>query len=241
MMLISDILFVAFGIVALLKKDNKFSKFTLIWLILAPLPAALTRDQVQAVRSFNMVIPLVLISSYGLVFVVDKVRNFKSGFLHFSGYLLLSIISVSSLIYFLDSYFIHLPIHDAKYWSYGYKQVVEKVTPIQGNYQKILFQQSYDQPYIFFLFFQKYDPSKYQKQAKLLENKYGDVGLVERLDNIYFQGWSWPYATGEKDTLIIGNDVAIPSDWSRKDYNLISEIKYPDNFMTAFRILETKY
>jgi 4-amino-4-deoxy-L-arabinose transferase-like glycosyltransferase len=239
-MLICDLVFLAFGIVALIKMGNKFSKFSLVLLILAPLPAALSRDEVQAVRSFNMVIPLVLISSCGLVFLVGKIRKVRFVLLRLSYYILLTAIFIGSLVYFMDSYFIHLPIHDAKYWNWGYKQVVEVVTPIQKNYQKIYFQQSYDQPYIYFLFYQKYDPTKYQKQAKLQESQYGDVGLVEKLDNIYFLGWSWPFATGEKNTLIIGNDVAIPSDWSRKDYSLVAEIKYPDKFMTAFRILETK-
>src|SRR4030042_2291310 len=239
MMLFSDLVFIFFGIFALIKTNSKLSKFVFFWLILSPLPAALTRDQVQAVRAYNMVIPLILITSCGFLSVIDKAKDLK-GILRNISFGFLVLLCFFSYVYFMDSYFVHLPVHNAKYWNYRYKQVIKEITPIQGNYKDILFQQSYDQPYIYFLFFQKYDPSEYQKQAHLLENRFGDVGLVENLDNVQFLGWSWPYATGEKDTLIIGNDVAIPSGWSRKDYNLVSEIKYPDNFMTAFRILETK-
>ena len=137
----------------------------------------------------------------------------------------------------MDSYFIHLPIHNAQHWQHGYKQAVKYITPIQNDYNKIIFQQSYAQPYIYFLFFQKHDPADYQKQASLVEGGV-DVGLVERLDNIEFVRFSWPHATGEKGTLIIGDEVGIPPDFSRNSYRLLREIKYPDGYKTAFRILE---
>jgi hypothetical protein len=212
----------------------------LLWLILSPLPAVLTRDQVQAVRGYNMVIPLTIISSFGIVQLIKLTKSVRFKNLYTISYILYTFIFIGSLVYFLESYFFHLPIHNARYWNYGYKQVIQTITPIQKNYNRIIFQQSYDQPYIYFLFYQKYDPKKYQSQATLSYYLGPDVGLVERLDNIYFMGFSWPYATGEKSTLIVGTDVGVSKDYNPKDYNLIKEIKYPDNFMTAFRILETK-
>lgn len=239
MLLMVDLLLLPLGVFYLIRKGGNFSKLTFLWLILSPLPAVLTRDQVQAVRGYNMVIPLTLISAYGFASLLEFVKGVNKR-LRFIVFGLIIILFITSLIYFLDSYFIHLPIHNAKYWSYGYKQVVQKMLPIQDNYKTVYFQQSYDQPYIYYLFYSKYDPSVYQKQANLSYYLGPDVGLVEKLDNIHFSGWSWPYATGEKSTLIIGNSVAIPADFNPKDYNLISEIKYPDGYMSAFRIVETK-
>jgi hypothetical protein len=80
---------------------------------------------------------------------------------------------------------------------------------------------------------------RYQAQAKLTETGI-DVGLVESLDNISFSSFSWPYPTDQKSTLVIADNVGIPSDFKEDDYNLISEIRFPDNFMTAFRIVEIK-
>ncbi len=242
MLMLFDLLLLPFGIYYLVGQKSRFSKFIFLWLFLSPFPAVLTRDQVQAVRAFNMVIPLSLISAYGLVKILT-ISNALVDKFRVAGSLVIGILVIifsGSLIYFLDSYYIHLPIHNAKYWNYGYREVIEKMLPIQKNYRTIYFQQSYNQPYIYYLFYSKYDPSKYQRSANLTNYMGPDVGLVEKLDNISFSGWSWPYATGEKSTLIIGDSVAIPSDFNSKDYNLISEIKYPDNFMTAFRIVETK-
>jgi hypothetical protein len=240
MFLISDIFLLIAGFVGILKKKSKSIIFILLWLLLSPLPAALTRDQVHAVRSLNLVIPLTIILAFGLLMVVNWIRRLKSPLLLTTSYLLLIGVYVVSVIYFLDAYFVHMPIHNAKYWYYGYKQVVEKVTPIQNNYDQIIFQQSYDQPYIYFLFYQKYDPVKYQAQAKLIESKVGDVGLVKSLDNISFEPFSWPFADDKPGALIIGNPIVIPEDYSQDVYKLVSEIKYSDNLETAFRILEVK-
>jgi len=233
MLQLFDIVLIPIGLIGLIRHRNRMTAFVFLWLILSPLPAVLTRDQVQAVRAYNMIIPLTIISAFGLSYLLSVVKKP----IYYMPY---TIFFFCSLIYFLDSYFIHLPMHNAKYWSYGYKQVVEDLLPIQNNYKTVYFQQSYDQPYIYYLFYSKYDPAKYQKNAELSFYLGPDVGLVEKLDNIRFSGWSWPYATGEKSTLIIGNSVAIPADFNPNDYDLISEIKYPDNFMTAFRILEAK-
>jgi len=245
-----DIVLIPIGLISLIRHKSRMTDFVLLWLLLSPLPAVLTRDQVQAVRAFNMVIPLAIVSAYGALTLINYFKKFRftdyglSKSKHvFLRYLLFTVycsLFTVSFLYFLDSYFIHLPIHNAKHWSYGYKQVIEDLLPIQNNYKTVYFQQSYDQPYIYYLFYSKYDPAKYQKNAILSYYLGPDVGLVEKLDNIRFSGWSWPYATGEKSTLIIGNSVAIPGDYNPKDYNLLSEIEYPDNFMTAFRILETK-
>ena len=238
MFLLFDLVLVVAGFIALIKHKNKFSQFVFIWLILAPLPSALSRDQVQAVRSLNMVIPLVLILGFG-VYSLRSMRSRFSPPAFLIGLAGLILVYLTNYIYFLDSYFVHLPIHNAKYWFYGYKQSVEKVDSVQANYKKIIFQQSYNQPYIYFLFYQKYDPAKYQTQAKLTESETGDVGLKERLDNVYFQNISWPYKSNEKEIMLVGDAVTIPEDLSQ-DYNLISEIRYPNTTETAFRILEVK-
>ena len=241
MLLFSDIFLLIIGFFTLFKnKFNKVGIFVILWLILSPLPAVLSRNQVHAVRALNMVIPLTLISAFGLSYILSLLKRIKKSMLHATCYLLLTVIFLSSLIYFLDSYFIHMPIQNAKLWDYGYKQIVNAVTPIQSNYKKIVVQQSYDQPYIYFLFYQKYDPYKYQSNAKLKESSFGDVGLVETLDNITFQDYSFPYVSSLRPILIVGDGTRIPVDYQKFGFNLITDIKYPDGIFTAFRILDTE-
>lgn len=236
-LLLSDILFLIVGFIALIKtKVNKFYYFMLLWLVLAPLPAILSRDQVHAVRAFNMVFPAIFICSLGFSYILS-IKKFRAIVKLSTAFAL-----VLSLIYFLDAYFIHMPVHNAKYWEYGYKQIVEAVAPIQNNYKQIKIQQSYSQPYIYFLFYQKYDPSAYQQKAKLKESEYGDVGQVEQLDNICFCAIDWSINRGEKGMLFVADPVRIPPEDSKDEnqFSVIREIKYPKSADTAFRVVEVK-
>jgi len=234
MLLLSDIILIVLGFVALVRKGlSKSTALVWLWLILSPLPSALTRNEVHSIRAMNMVIPLVIILSFGLQKILSS-KYFK--FAYFVVFLL-------SFAYFLDAYFIHLPIHQAKLWEYGYKQIVKEITPIQKNYQRIVVQQSFAQPYIYFLFYQKYDPNKYQKQVVFSESGFkGDVGYVNKLDNIEFTIINWTLFRGDRGTLFAADPETIPPKDSSDPnlFRVIADIKYPDGIYTAFRVLEVK-
>ncbi len=231
MFLVSDAVLMAVGFAAIVRERLKGENlFVGLWLILATLPSILSRDQVHAVRAYNMLIPFIIIMAQGLSLLITKYRLLFAVF---------ALIYLVNYVYYLDAYFIHLPRHDSQYWEYGYKQIVEAVAPIQANYKTIKVEQSYAQPYIYFLFFEKYDPAKYQKQAHLTESKYGDVGLVEKLDNIEFSAIDWSADMGHKGELIVADPFKMPpgdsSDPNR--FKLIKEIRYLDG-KTAFRVVE---
>ncbi|MGD0523321.1 MAG: hypothetical protein ABSA43_02070, partial [Candidatus Microgenomates bacterium] len=231
---LADLILLAAGVIIFIRgKWVKEKLFVALWLILAPLPAVLSRDEISAVRALNLAIPLIIILAFGLEFIVVNLHKVRW---------LVGFIYLISYIYFLDAVFVHIPAHDSQYWEYGYKQIVQIVTPIQNKYKVIKVQQSYAQPYIYFLFYQKYDPAKYQKQAKLIESKYGDVGQVEHLDNIYFAPIDWSVNRGESGTLFVADTIRIPPEDSKDTslFNQIAEIKYLNGRDTAFRIIAVK-
>jgi len=236
MLLLGDIALLVFGVISFIKYGfKKESIFVWVWLLLSPLPAALSRDQVHAIRAYHEVIPLTIILAFGLSGLAQMKNKFiKAGF---------GILYLAGFIYFLDAYFVHLPAHNSQYWGYGYKQIVEAVTPIQGNYKQIKIQKSFEQPYIYFLFYQKYDPAKYQAQAKLTENENrADVGQVEKLDNICFCAIDWSINRGDHGMLIVADPIRMPYEDSKDEklFKLVKEIKYLNGKDTAFRIVEVK-
>lgn len=233
---LGDLILLILGFFALSKLGTrKEALFIWFWLILAPFPAALSRDEVHAIRSFHLVIPIILICSLGAKSLLEYRGKLAKLFL-----VGVSAFYLFGYIRFLDAYFVHLPKHNSKYWEYGYKQIVETITPIQASYKKIKVQQSFAQPYIYFLFYQKYDPTKYQKQAKLIESPYGDVGQIERLDNIYFSPIDWSINRGERGVLFVADTIRIPPEDSSDPnlFKLIKEIKYLNGADVAFRIIE---
>lgn len=241
MLLLGDIVLIVVGAFSFLKKGkSKEALFVWLWLVLSPLPAVLSRDQVHAVRAINMQVPLIILISFGLMTFFD---NFKktSSVLVLSGFF--AMFYVAGFVYFLDAYFVHVPAHDSIYWNYGYKQIVETVTPLEKDYKIIKVQQSFAQPYIYFLFYQKYDPAKYQKNAKLVSSgNINDVGYILTLDNIQFAPIDWSVNRGEHGTLFVADPVRIPPEDSSDTnlFKLVSEIKYLNGRDIAFRILAVK-
>ncbi len=225
--IIDGLLFII-GVIYLIRTHSHAAKLLFAWLLLFPLPAALSRDSIQSVRSLNLVIPIILITSIGLGIGLKRVKY---------PILIVYLVLISR---FVDLEFIHSPFLTGKYWFYGHKQVVQEITKIQSQYSKILVNQSFDQPYIFFLFYQKYDPAKWWPQANLSTGLNGDVGLISKLDNIEFRPLAW---SGDKylpNTLIVAYPLAVdPLAKLDPDVNLLKEITYPDK-TTAFYIFETK-
>jgi len=234
-LLLADLVFLPFGIFYLIKNWKvKESKFIFLWLLLAPLPAALSRDQVHAVRAYNMVIPFVVISALGVVTIAKRLRV--------TGCALVIFLIAGSLIYYLDSYFVHQPKHNSQYWEYGYKQAVEVAVANKDRYTKVHFRQSFAQPYIYYLFFTKYPPADYQKQAHLIESEYGDVGRVEQIDNIYFLPIDWTLNRGDSGTLFVADPVRIPPQDSNSEieFEIVSEVKYLDGKSISQRVVGVK-
>ena len=233
-----DILFLTLGSVYLIKNKTRGSGFIWWWLVVSVLPSALTRDSIQAVRSLNMILPLSILIGLGLCEVYSWLRRRKRlAFILIGGFVLL--IYGYCFIYYLDMYYFHYPLKSSEYWQYGYKEAVEEVYKNQGEYSKIVFTQEYGQPYIFWLFYNQYDPSSYQRQALLTENPYGDVGAIEGFDNIEFRDVYWPNDRSLKNSLFIGTEEGLPlRDINPDEAVIIKEIIFK-NGKIAFRIVET--
>lgn len=239
MMYILDVVMLGIGLFYLIAKKRKpLDNFMLYWLIIAPIPSALTRDSISAVRSFSMVIPLVFISSYGIIFLINLSKRKLTRRLTIT---LISFIYLFFLIRYLDLYFVHDPLATSKDRLYGYKQAVSQLLINRKEKEKIIFTNIYGQPYIFYLFYSKYDPRKYQVNANLKENPWGDVGEVTNIDNIEFRKIYFPDDRANKNTLFIGDEFDLPvlDIVDQGNITYIDEIKYL-NGKTAFRIVETK-
>ena len=236
-----DLIFLAFGLAYLFsRKRNLWDNFMLFWLLLAPVPAALTRDSISSVRSFIMVIPLIYISAIGINVFLDALRKEKA--IVYKGVIFLLIVAYGFLfVRFLDLYFVHDPKFTSENRLYGYKKAMAYVNSLGKNKNKIIFTNKYGQPYIFYLFYSQYDPVNYQKEAFLKENPFGDVGEVERIDNIEFRKIYFPDDQSNKNSLFIGDefDLPIKDIVGQEKIAFLKEVQFL-NGKTAFRIVETR-
>lgn len=253
MFLFLDIFIFILGFIVLSKFG--FSKGALLvwfWLLFAPLPAALSRDSIHGVRSFNMVFPLVIVLSLGAYQLLRFLKKpwGKLMVLVFIAFYL------SNYLYYLDQYFVHIPQRTSQYWQYGYKQVVQKVEDIKDQYEEVIVEQNYAQPYIFFLFYtksssayreatssaytkssvvyEKYSPEKYQAQAKeyYVASQSGDVGLVSKLGKVSFRpiNWSADRLMSNKLFVVEDDGITVPENdmENTEGFKYVERITYKD-------------
>lgn len=231
-----DAISIIFGIIYLIKRPSKFGYFILVWLILAPIPSALSRDELNAVRSLPTVIPLTMLIGFGLFNIL---KSIKSSYRIYGTALILGCY-LFSFIYMVDQYYIVAPFKNAKHQYYGYKEVVLSTQEARGAGAQLHMSQSYDQPYMYFLFYDRYDPHTYQQTNNYISNSQGDVGLISQINpNITFGAINWSADQNQIGHIFVGDPVTTIHPEKSSDpnkYNVI-EVNYPDGH-GRFRIVE---
>jgi 4-amino-4-deoxy-L-arabinose transferase-like glycosyltransferase len=234
-----DLLFLIIGLAAVIKIGGKSAAFLLFWLAISPLPAALSRDIIQAVRALNLAIPLLIFCGLGLFGLIEFTVRKEA----VVGVFLLLLVAVYgwNVWYYLDSYFVHAPIISSADWLYGYKQAVTAVDAADRQNFPVVVTQKLGQPYIYFLFYNRVNPSAYQQEAKLQENLSGDVGEVGGYGNLTFRNIYWPADRGLTKTFFVGTEDELPlKDIDPQQASVLEDIKRSDGTV-ALRIVETKF
>lgn len=209
-MYLFDFAFLLAGFYFLFRKRPKNWQLPIAWLILAPIPAALTFQTPNALRAHNMIIPLVVISAYGFYNLLEFLKK-SSPKLLFTVYCLLFIVFINwNVSYFLHQYFVHYSQKYPEAWEYGFKELVAFLEPIKDDYQKIYITEQYDQPYIIFLFYMRYPPEKFQKEVVLTPRDKFGFSTVRDFDNFHFENIDWGALAGHGNSLVCGTDEEIP-------------------------------
>src|SRR3989344_2400028 len=149
-----------YGFLRFFQKIDKGKLFILSWLLIAPAGAIAGSEVPHAIRSYSMVIPLTIITSFGFV-ELNKIVRYKKIYV----YVVTFIIFLSSLMYFHE-YLKHYPIYSAPSWQFATKQAVLITKSLEDKYSQITVDsQNIEQAYIFWLFYTKYDPASYQRNG----------------------------------------------------------------------------
>lgn len=162
---------------------KKLNLFFLLWLLMAPIPAALTRDQVQATRIMSFSLPLCYFVAEGITFTLNYFKD-KRHF-YFLIKLLIFLSYLFSFIHYTDLYFNHMVKKSPQDWLYGYQSAMDYAIKYSEN-RAVYFTPFYGQPYIYYLFNTTYNPAKYQSQASLVTSGL-DTGIVKNIDNFIFE------------------------------------------------------
>lgn len=145
-----DFLLLPLGLVYILRLKSKYGFLSLVLTLISIIPAAVTKESPHALRSIAAVPFIAIISSLGIG---------KS----------LKMLFIAMALFFFLNYFNNFlsvyPLEAATDWQYEYKKIFLDYKDRLDEYDQIIVSDKYAQPYIFALFYLKYDPENFQKEA----------------------------------------------------------------------------
>lgn len=167
-----EIPFFLLGFLFLFSKREGRWWIILLWIFIGIIPAATARETPHALRIEAVLPTFQLITAYGLYNTVKKIKSVQRQKIFISG---ISIIIALNLIYFLHIYINHYSREYSREWQYGYKEAINFIDKIEDNYDKIVFTEDLGRPYVYFLFYKKYNPQLFRSQAKIEREVLGFV------------------------------------------------------------------
>lgn len=153
--------FFYYGLFIFIKKsktDNKYL-FLLLWYLIGLIPSIITTGDFPTLRLF-LIIPLPFIA------IALSTETFLKTYKNITVYYLLITVYLFSFGYYLHIYTTSYTKNYSQSWQYGYKEISQYVKENYHQYDQIIITKKYGEPHEFLLFYLKYDPALYQKNAK---------------------------------------------------------------------------
>jgi 4-amino-4-deoxy-L-arabinose transferase-like glycosyltransferase len=230
-MYIFDFLLILIGIICIIKKPDNWG-FIVYWLLIAPVASALTFQSPHALRAQNMVIPIIIISAYGLNVIIEYIKKSNLNKYKNLFFVLIGLIISWSFGRYLHEYYVHMAKEYSFSSQYGLKELVSYVSENESKYKEVYVTDTYDQPYILFLFYLKYPPQKYQSDHAISPRDQYGFSTVRAFDKYNFESIKFDTLKPESpNSLIIGTDKDIPG-----EANIVKKIYFP-NGDVAFKIV----
>jgi len=229
---IYSLLFILVGIWWIVKRPSKEIFVVLLWLLVAPTAAALTFQSPHALRAQNMVIPLTILSAFGLVKILNWLAKQENKKLVTTGYWSLVILISWAFARYQHMYWVHMVKEYPFSSQYGFEEMFNYVEENKHKFEKVVITDRYDQPYILSLFHLKYPPSKFQNEHQLTPRDtfgFSTVRTYNMYNFVSIRSWD-QVRTEYPRSLIIGTNKEIP-----REANVIKIIYFP-NGEIAYKI-----
>ncbi len=214
-----------FGAFIAFKKKNHRSLFLLLLLLLAPLPASLSKGFRAANRVAIMMPWLSLFTAWSLFTLYQTIPiRLKKGAL-----ILFFLVFSLFFVFFLEDYFILGPSHQAQAMLYGRCQAIQQALEKSPTNGKIIVSRRLSEPQAYVLFCLSYPPQKAQASTPAwLSYQDQNLSFLDQLgqyqlDRFHFQGINLPEDLWDQATLI-----GTPEDFAAHPEIALETIYYPN-------------
>ncbi|HET7098860.1 MAG TPA: glycosyltransferase family 39 protein [Patescibacteria group bacterium] len=221
--------------VLFVKKKWEVLTILFSWLLLAPIPGAVSSVDPGATRGIFMLAPILLLSAYGATSIVQMLKQ------NWAKYLSIVVILIFlgwEALNFINYYFNTYPVKDAIEWQYGMKDSVAYAQK-HSDYSLVYMDKIRQQPYIFFLYYLKVPLPELLRSVKYDQTISSSYNTVSSFGKYNFGNWDPIESYPSADILYI----ITPSFYSGLRY--ISSfvvrklVKYPDG-TDAFYLVSGK-
>lgn len=230
-----EALFLIIGLILfLVNKDfgGRLKIFLLLWILAAPLPAALTQDGAgHATRAMFLMPPLLFLVAWGILAVVQIKRLFLP---------IVVGLYLVSFVFYQHNYWVHYPWDSERAWHAGTEDAIKSAVVEGESYKKVVITQAAEPPLLMFLAWSAFDPAEFQKNYPLVEEEVAGFGKLQKLGKYYFGmplsevGVNGLGKVMDKDTIYLAAQREVDSlelarqpDKAPKGLDILRSITYP--------------
>ena len=152
-----NLLFLLYGLTKFRQLPPTTRYLLLTWVLLAPLPAAPTRDTPHVLRIIPLLPVMQILTAWGVVYFVTRAGKINLARLRL--YLLILLVG---LIHFQAVYWLRYRFQSAPAWQYGNQQLVAWLKSQYPQYPEILVTKRYGEIHEFIAFYWPWDVADFQ-------------------------------------------------------------------------------
>lgn len=220
-------------VVGKLFKDNKY-RFLIYWVVAGIAPAAATWTWFHDLRALNTIPALEILAILGMA-QTGKYINLKFNNLQFKNFRWIlgigfTVIMMMSMVYTINNELLYSAYeNNGEYQPGGFKEGMPYLKSIQDNYDQVVIDSPHAQSYIFVVFYEAYDPAKFQSYAYLRQKPNITGNQNFNFDKFVFRKVDWPKDQNLKKTVFWTNtgiedkevNAVIGAKIQRKIYNVL--------------------
>lgn len=131
------------------KRESLIKNFIFILLLISPIAASFAAPSPHTLRSLSMSIPIVVLISFGILFIFQKLGKFAKPFM-----ILLCMIVIYEFFLYAHFYYVHYPQLNALDWGGGYAETVAKAQELSPKFDEIIVDKNLDFAPIYLHFYE---------------------------------------------------------------------------------------
>jgi len=228
-----DLILSLIGLLVLItKKKWQVLSVIVFWLILSPIPSAVSSTEPSAIRGIFMIVPVLLLSASGTEALIVLFKNKLVQLVIVMAILISLGFEVKNyLSYYLNIY----PVKEAIEWQYGMKQIVE-YSQKNNDFYKMYVDNIRQQPYIYFLYYLKVPLPELLATVRYDESNSKSFNTVLSFDRYQFGNWNIIESYPNEGILYTVTPSYYTGLRHLQQFDVLKLIKYP-NKSDAFYIV----